>query len=194
MKTKGQLTQEKIAKAATHLFAKYGIENTTIGLIATKLKLTQPAIYVHFKDKIDILRACSLTSAAEGRVYIDQHVNMNEDAEKRLHGYIKGNLKWIYEKWEEAYPIVSLYYFGIQAKEIKEIHSQINIAGINRIETHIIHGNYEGKWKVEDTKRKAELIHSMLVGEMMKAFHWPDNRTCESRLKGLWNSIMEILQ
>lgn len=54
VKLKGKRTREKILKAATHLFAKYGFAGTSMDDIADMVGIKKASLYHHFPSKHDI--------------------------------------------------------------------------------------------------------------------------------------------
>ena len=52
--------QVEIIEASKYLIGKKGIQNLTIKNLAKKMSFSEPAIYRHFKDKTEILKALLL--------------------------------------------------------------------------------------------------------------------------------------
>lgn len=53
--SKDNQTQQHIVEAAFSLFAKHGIEKTSLTMIASEVGITKPAIYYHFSSKDALL-------------------------------------------------------------------------------------------------------------------------------------------
>jgi AcrR family transcriptional regulator len=59
------MEKEKIIKSATALFFRYGIRSVSMDDLAKELGMSKKTIYVHFKDKDELLRACMLAHDEE---------------------------------------------------------------------------------------------------------------------------------
>lgn len=57
--------REAIVKTAAHLFLEHGYQKTSMSLLATRLKITKPALYYYFRNKEEILVECYRTGIAE---------------------------------------------------------------------------------------------------------------------------------
>jgi hypothetical protein len=65
---------------------------------------------------------------------------------------------------------------------------------IARLETHLIQGNQSGAWQVRSTRARASAIHSLIVGEMIKAFHFPKEYARAERLAALWRGVESLIK
>lgn len=52
---KKELTANQLIEAAIELFAEYGLEKTSLGMIASKVGMTKPSIYYHFTSKDELI-------------------------------------------------------------------------------------------------------------------------------------------
>ncbi len=52
------ITKELIIETATNLFIQHGVKSITVDRIVKELRTSKRTIYNHFKDKIELLRAC----------------------------------------------------------------------------------------------------------------------------------------
>lgn len=52
------ITREFIVETATRLFVKHGVKTVTMDRLVKELRTSKRTIYVHFKDKTDLLQAC----------------------------------------------------------------------------------------------------------------------------------------
>ena len=190
--TKGQETRIKILLKSAELFMKNGFEETTFSQIAKQVKISQPALYAYFKNKMDILKNSALHSAQAGREFIDEKIDQNKPAQVRLQQYVASNLEFFNSQKILGYCLVSVYYFAASNKDVFAAYYQIQQIGINRIEHFLSQGQFEGAWQIHDKQAAAALIHSLLVGEIYKQFYFPDEKTVSDRTKGIMQAISKI--
>lgn len=83
-----QLTRKKILKEAQILFMQKGYKSTSTREIAQRSKITQPALYHHFKDKetlyIEVIRELTTSVKKE----LDKILKKETDPETKLSGMI----------------------------------------------------------------------------------------------------------
>jgi AcrR family transcriptional regulator len=81
-------TKERIQAAARELFAKKGVQKTSLQEIADRLGITKPALYYHFASREDLLRSIvqPLIDAGE-RFLNDQEQVSAVEARALLDGY-----------------------------------------------------------------------------------------------------------
>lgn len=53
---KKELTSKQLIEAAFSLFAKHGIENTSLAMIASEVGISKPSIYYHFSSKDELVQ------------------------------------------------------------------------------------------------------------------------------------------
>ena len=194
--TKGEETKSKIIQAAIKIFNSDGINWTSFKMLADKVGISQPALYKYFADKDALLLECCLEVVKRGQKFIDEQIDMNSPARQRLASYVRGNIRWAMEKSKEADLVFAMYSNGSFSSAFKNLHQQIDQGGIKRIETHLIHISLE-KAKVattsEITLTKAQIIHSMLIGEVLKALRWPLKTTADIRTEKIMHAIDGIV-
>ena len=80
----GSMTKQKILATAQELFANNGYNGTTVQAIASRLDLTDPAIYYHFRSKRHIFDSLLQSSGAGQFVAADNEVPSREDLIDRM--------------------------------------------------------------------------------------------------------------
>jgi AcrR family transcriptional regulator len=155
--------------------------------------MTQPLIYRYFRDKEDLLMACCTSSAEQGRNFIDSGIDQTSSARDRLRSYVRGNLLWVVRHRKNAYCLLAMYYFGSENESIKELHWKINSFGIERINVFLVQIAHEEKKQKQNTMKVAKDVHSFLSGEIIKAFHWPNEESERVRFTRVWNAINILL-
>ena len=185
--------RDRIIAAAARLFLTTGFEATTFAGIAKEVGISQPAIYNYFDSKMDLLKAVCLTAADTGRTFIDARIDSNRKAPERLHAYIEANLFFFCEHRVHAHSMMALYYFAAVDSGLKTIFDQVQEKGILRIESYLIHGEFEKAWKVKKKRVLAEQIHSLIVGESYKAVYSIGKPAVRARATALWHLTKSIL-
>ncbi len=67
-----ELKRDAVLQTAAHLFLLHGYQKTSMSLLATRLKVTKPALYYYFRNKEEILVECYRAGIAEIESHLDQ--------------------------------------------------------------------------------------------------------------------------
>ena len=143
-------TKQQIIIEANLLFLKKGFEQTTFADIAKAVGISQPSIYAHFTNKMDLLKGVCLFAAEAGRAYIDSCVPVNERAKIRLKAYLEANLDFFYHQRVQAHSLLALFYFSASSPEILKLFLEIQSQTIVRIENILIQCKYENTYKIKN--------------------------------------------
>ena len=187
-------TKSKILEAAVRLFSEREFESVTLQDIGTKIGIRHASIYEHFKSKGDLFLATCQHAMEGGQGAVDSAVPEDASAEERLKGYVRGNLRSVLKNPQFVQPILGLYYFARFRPELRELLDQIDRASVARIEILIKQGVRERSWPKKDPTQSARVIHSMLVGELIKAYYRPAEHGEKRRVSGIWSSVLRILR
>ncbi len=186
-------TRTQIMRQAIALFASKGFEATTFSDIAKKCKISQPAIYNHFANKMDLLKGCALYSAEMGRTFIDSKAQPHLPASKRLPLYFHSNMEWFSSAKNYGNVILALYFFAYSDEAIRVLHDRIVDSAVERIKGILISGQHEGAWKIKDPAVTARMLHSLLVGEVYKFIYETDSRGLEKATDDVWKFAKMLL-
>lgn len=187
-------SKSRILEAAAKVFLQKGLESSTMADISKLANLTQPAMYVYFKNKMDLVNEVCLWSAQRARVYIDRQINESDPAIKRFESYIYGNLKFFKSEKMYAHSIMALYYFSLTHPNIQNAFSLTREVGLKRIGVLITSGNYEGAWKIKNVELVARMIQSLLIGECYRIIYASKNTDLSEFANATWNTTLGILQ
>lgn len=81
-------TRERIQDTARELFARQGVQRTSLQDIADRLGITKPALYYHFKSREELIRSIVVPLIEEGdRFVADEESRGRTDPRKLLEGY-----------------------------------------------------------------------------------------------------------
>lgn len=194
MDVKKMNTRTAIIESAIQLYFANGFEQTTFAEIAKSCKISQPAIYNHFNNKMDLLITCCEYSAERGREYIDRIVKPEDSASERLQSYLLANLAWFKSEKHYAHMIFALFYFAGSDDSAKKLFESIQSGTLARLRLLLIQGQHESAWKNISVDEMAWQIHSLLIGEVYKASYALNKAQFELSKKLIWQSVNSILQ
>ena len=177
------INKDQIIEVALTCFLKSGFEETTFQQIAKILKVSQPAIYTYFKNKMDLLATAAIRSAEKGRLFIESKVNPKEPAAIRFRQYLKANFDFFNESKKDAFSISAIYWLGQTNPTLMKIYQTMQAASHERFEVLLLQISYERGLKLRNSAHLAQLIQSCMIGELYKLVF-------EMRLSGPKNEKM----
>jgi AcrR family transcriptional regulator len=81
-------TRHRIQEVARSLFARQGVQRTSLQDIADELGITKPALYYHFASREDLVRSIVVPLIEEGERFVaDQEKRGHTEARALLEGY-----------------------------------------------------------------------------------------------------------
>ncbi len=83
-----ELKRDAVLLTAAHLFLEHGYQKTSMSLLATRLKITKPALYYYFKNKEEILVECYRNGIGEIDSHLDRSSEGHGTALERLRLYV----------------------------------------------------------------------------------------------------------
>lgn len=168
---KGERTKALIIEEAIDLSFKEGWEQVNFNKLANICNLSQSAFYKYFKNKTDLMLNCQLYCAANGRDFIDQYTDKDLAADERLTNYIRGNIMWAKRHPSHVQMISSMYYFSNSNPSIHRVFKTITEKGLERIRSILLAGSREKLWEIDNLDLLVDLIHSYLVGKIIKSYN-----------------------
>lgn len=175
-------TKQSLIDNSIHFLKESGYQNLTFAKIAKLSGVSQPAVYRHFKNKVDLLSQCCLYSAEQGRNFIDERTNRTKSPKHQFTEYIYANLSWAESESSLAYSLLAMYYFAPIDPAISNINRIVKEKGVERISEYIHQGNHSKHWKISNIKDLSEVIQSMLMGSMIKIIHQTTNLETEKKI------------
>lgn len=187
---KAQDTKEKLCILALDSYLNVGAHQTHFQGLANTLGISQAAIYKHFKNKEDLLVHAINYAAIKGREYLDS-VNTSEmDPILKLKTYVTRNFDFCLKKKLYSGALITLHYFATCVPEVKELHADINNRRRLKIDSLLTD---IGILEISKRKELTEIIHSILMGEMIKTVLWPDESTSIERSTRVMDQISKLL-
>lgn len=189
-----QDTKEKLHLLALNSYLHQGAHNTTFQQLADELQISQAAIYKHYKNKNELLVAAISYAAEKGAAYLLKTENPKLSAMERLRAHVERNLKFCMEERLYAVAVITLHYFAVCVPEVRKLHEEINDTRIKRFENYLLAAIRENELShLDSAKSTAMTIHSLLMGEMIKAYLWPKEDSIKKRMERIWPAIESLL-
>ena len=178
--------RDAIIEAAIKRFAHFGVAKTTMTEIATDLSISKALLYYYFPDKMS-LYAGVLKSITEEAGEKDKDLIQGEkDPLKAIHFFLERRTEFIirYHNILEYLKSVS----PAMPDEIRQLFEFFRNHELGRISLIIEKGRATNTFKVEDTKKMAELYLDSLHGirHSILNFHtqfFPDKKQFQAILK-----------
>jgi len=192
-KVQGKEMRVKILESATELFMKEGLYNVTLQQIADAVKITQPAIYRHFKNMDDIiLSACKhwvLTSVSEIRPGEELLLSANEQLKK----YFERHFQYAFKNRSHDGLLLGLYYYSMRSTEMLAFYKEIKSKATLHLSLVLKMGHLERIWDVEEPAEVAETLHSLVVAETIKILIEPKAFPLSERINRIYQHVGKIL-
>lgn len=81
-------TRHRIQEAARELFARQGVQRTSLQDIADELGITKPALYYHFSSRDELVRSILVPLIEEGEKYVAERESHGDvDVRELVYGY-----------------------------------------------------------------------------------------------------------
>jgi AcrR family transcriptional regulator len=191
--TKGDLTKQKIIRAAMYCLAKHGDRDTTFQRIADKCNLSQPLVVHYFKKRDKIFPTVLATMLERARWETVEHlITMNSPREK-LAGYLAVSLR-IFREPMVASIYMTLYNFAAINPRYRDINSNIKKVAVARVADILEDGIKKGVFKKVDVPIVAKIIHNNLTGLLLNQASENPQFTDKQMLEALQNSVLKLVE
>jgi Transcriptional regulator len=183
-------TREKLIEVARLLFARTGVENTTMNDIATASRKGRRTLYTYFKSKTDIYKA--VIESELGILYgsLDMVAQKKLPADEKLLEFIRVRLDSIKDVVLRNGTLKADFFRDIW--RVENVRRAFDLKEINYIQTILNEGVDQGIFEIADTNSMAVVLHHAFKGlevpyirGTMKGFS-PSN-------KGKTDSIIKLL-
>ena len=178
--------RDAIIEAAIKRFAHFGVAKTTMTEIASDLSISKALLYYYFPDKLN-LYAEVLKSITEEAGEKDADVINNEnDPHKAIQLFLERRTDFIIRYYNILEYLKSV--FNNIPDELKPLFEFFRKHELSRIEKIIEKGRGANLFKIEDTKKTAELYFDCLQGlraifVSQNNHFFPDKKQFQSILK-----------
>jgi AcrR family transcriptional regulator len=127
-----RLIRQKIIRAASEVFGRYGYRKTTVEDIAAQLHMVKSSLYYYFRGKEEIFHAVVDCEAKKARRHLSAILEQNDDPRTRLRKYILTRmqaLKDISERYPSIFDASLVHYDFIENIRRKYDRSEQIIIG-----------------------------------------------------------------
>ncbi len=185
--------QYEILMKSIELIAEKGIQNLTIKNLSKKIGISEPAIYRHFENKLEILRAILELFKKESRESFEIK-DKDADSIQKLEEIFTEHIKKFNENPYIASVIFSEGYF-INNSDLQKLVGEIMRYSINRTTEIIKYGQEKGEIRGDI---KPENLAMIFLGSLrLLVKEWAQNGFKEDLIKkgeAFGNSLIKILK
>lgn len=186
-------TLDLILSHAATLFWQKGIDHVTFAEIAKKVGVSQPALYAHVKNKMDLLGQVCLLSIEKGRSFIDSKLDPKNRGLVNLKAYVEANLCFFYEQKVHSHSLMALYYFAISTPELNKLYQAMQQSSVSRMSVWLTHAQNEGLLTTGCETQVLPSLHALLVGYSYKAIYCQNQAEYKKIQQHCWNDFEKLL-
>jgi len=155
-------TREKLIEVARQLFASNGVDNTTMNDISQASEKGRRTLYTYFKSKTEIYHAVVQSELSLLLVSLENVVNKNLPADKKLLEFIETRLKAIKEVVLRNGTLRAYFFRDIW--RVETVRRKFDRKEVEFVEKILSDGIKEGIFQIEDTFATAEVLHYAFKG------------------------------
>ena len=188
------IRKDQIVNAAKRLIIKYGSEKLTVRAIAKEVRLSEGALYRHFKSKRDILALLVDTIEADllgdirsNNVYGDSYFNI-------LDTILKGHISAIKQRQGISFQVIAEI-IGLGDKKLNKRVSEIIAEYIDELKNLLRKGVESGELRKNlDLNGTALLLFGMIQG-LVNIWTLSNYETnLEESYEASWNTLKESIK
>lgn len=152
-------TREKLIEVARQLFARNGVENTTMNDIAEASDKGRRTVYTYFKSKLDIFNAVIERESEQSVINLREIIALNIPASVKLEKFLRLKFKSIQEDIVRQDSLSS--YFSIDLKKFNKIRRLTFIKETEILRSIIEEGISLKEFSIEQSKKIPALISAI---------------------------------
>lgn len=155
-------TREKFIEVARQLFARKGVENTTMNDIASASEKGRRTIYTYFKSKREIFNAVIASETNELLARLQQIVSLAESPEEKLEKYISCRFDTMNEIVARNGSLRAGFFRDV--RKVDRARKLITDKEADLLKEILQQGNRAGVFKVRDINHMATVVTHALHG------------------------------
>ena len=155
-------TRDKLIEVARLLFARTGVENTTMNDIATASKKGRRTLYTYFKSKTDIYRAVVDSELRILYEALDTVVNEEMPADEKLLQFIRTRAESIKQVVFRNGTLKAYFFRDIW--KVEKVRKDFDLQEIHYIQAILDEGVEKDIFAIADTASMATILHHALKG------------------------------
>lgn len=179
--------RERIIKASSEIFSRYGYKKTTMDEIARALRKGKSSIYYYYKSKEEIFEAVIDYEAQVLKSELSAVIKSTDDPESILRRYVEVRMN-SFEKLSNYYNAIfssDLGHFDFIEKQ-REKYDRMEEAFIRYV---LWKGTRSGHFNLNDTGLAALAVHTALKGLELPLFWKKRSYEMEIRLDAIINIL-----
>jgi AcrR family transcriptional regulator len=187
-------TRDKLIEVARLLFARIGVENTTMNDIAVASKKGRRTLYTYFKSKTDIYHAVVESELNILYNSLKSVVNRDLPADKKLLEFIRIRLESIKDVVFRNGTLKAYFFRDIW--RVENVRRDFDLREITYIQTILDEGVKSDLFEIDDTVSMSAILHHAIKGlevpyirGIMRGFTPTDSRNTDNIIKLLFNGI-----
>lgn len=187
-------TREKLIEVARLLFARTGVENTTMNDIATASKKGRRTLYTYFKSKIDIYNAVIESELTILYKSLESVAKKDLPADEKLLEFIRTRLDSVKDVVFRNGTLKADFFRDIW--RVENVRKSFDMKEINYIQNILEEGVKQGIFEISDTNSMATVLHHAFKGlevpyirGIMKGFSPSDKGQTDSVIRLLFEGI-----
>lgn len=155
-------TKQKLMEVSRKLFAKKGVDNTTMNDIAESSGFGRRTLYTYFKNKNDIYKAVISSEIESMHKSLQKVVDLNIPSEEKLMMFTFARLDVIRDVVRRNGTLKADFFRNIWL--VENVRKEFDKKEMHYLELILSLGVDEGVFEVKDISKTAELLHYALKG------------------------------
>jgi AcrR family transcriptional regulator len=155
-------TRDRLVEVARQLFARTGVENTTMNDIALASKKGRRTIYTYFKSKTEIYQAVIQSELDILYNSLETVINKNLPVDEKLLEFIQIRLRTIKDVVYRNGTLRAHFFRDIWS--VENVRKNFDIKEISYIQAILKEGVDSGIFEIEDVHSMAIILHHALKG------------------------------
>lgn len=155
--------QNSIIEAAIKRFAHFGVAKTTMNEIAKDLAISKALLYYYFPDKISLYGAVLKHIVSINRESTDLEINRQKTPAKAIEVFLDLRTDFII-KYHHILEFLKQFTASSMPETLQEIFKEFKKQDYQRIVDIIEMGRSSGLFKIENSRKIAELYIDFLEG------------------------------
>jgi len=155
-------TRGKLIEVARQLFARNGVENTTMNDISQASEKGRRTLYTYFKSKKEIYQAVTKSELDIIMINLSKVVEKNLPADQKLLEFINVRLKTVKDVVLRNGTLRADFFRDIW--RVENVRRNFDVKEIEFLEKILADGVKEGIFRIEDTYVTAEILHYTFKG------------------------------
>lgn len=155
-------TKKKLIEVARQLFAKKGVENTTMNDIAEASHYGRRTLYTYFKNKTDIYKTVVESELQKLYITLEEVVAKDLPADNKLMLFVFSRLNAIKEVVGRNGTLRANFFRDIW--RVENVRKEFDKKEIHYLETIMADGCQKGVFEINDIPQTAEILHYALKG------------------------------